>query len=345
VLDGLNMANAVVHGHGGIWVMHTPYLLFYPDADGDDVPDRDPEVRLAGFGLEDTHSIANGLAWGPDGWLYGAQGSTTTCRVIRPGVDPANAPGVYAEGCMVWRYHPQTKAYEIFAQGGGNTFSLDFDDEGRLFSGHNGGETRGWHFVQGGLYMKQGMDPGKFGPPDNPYAFGQLPMMRTRNPIPRFTHSIVTFGGTALPPRYFGTVIGADPLHRSITVSQRYPLGSTFETSDSDVALSAGDVAVCPVFVTGGPDGGLYVADFYEEFIAHGQKYQGQIDPTTGRIYRLRGKAPELNRDVDLSKKTTEQLIAALSHPNRWHRQTAVRAGLWSLLPGTPGRGVWCSAR
>jgi hypothetical protein len=70
------MANAVLHGHGGIWVMHTPYLLFYRDRDGDDVPDGDPEVRLAGFGLEDTHSVANGLAWGPDGWIYGAQGST-----------------------------------------------------------------------------------------------------------------------------------------------------------------------------------------------------------------------------------------------------------------------------
>ena len=109
VLDGLNMANAALRGHGGMWVMHTPYLLFYPDANGDDVPDRDPEVRLAGFGLEDTHSVANGLAWGPDGWLYGAQGSTTTSRVVRPGVDPPDFTGVYHEGCMVWRYHPESE--------------------------------------------------------------------------------------------------------------------------------------------------------------------------------------------------------------------------------------------
>ncbi|HYE97901.1 MAG TPA: dehydrogenase, partial [Planctomycetota bacterium] len=75
-LDGLNMANAVVTGAGGVWIMQAPYLLFYPDADGDDRPDGPPEVRLAGFGQEDTHASANGLAWGPDGWLYGAQGST-----------------------------------------------------------------------------------------------------------------------------------------------------------------------------------------------------------------------------------------------------------------------------
>lgn len=60
-VDGLNMANSVVRGRGGVWVMHTPYLIFYPDADGDDVPDGDPVVHLSGFGFEDTHSIANGL--------------------------------------------------------------------------------------------------------------------------------------------------------------------------------------------------------------------------------------------------------------------------------------------
>ena len=325
VLDGLNMANAAVRGHGGVWVMHTPYLMFYPDADADDVPDRDPEVRLAGFGLEDTHSVANGLTWGPDGWLYGGQGSTTTSRITRPGVDAPNAPGVFFEGCMVWRYHPQTKAYEIFAEGGGNTFGLDFDAEGRLFSGHNGGETRGWHFVQSGLFLKQGVDPGKFGPPANSHAFGELQMMRTRNPIPRFTHGIVVFEGTALPERYAGRIIGADPLHRNLTVSERYPRGSTFETSDSGVALTGEDIAFRPVFLTNAPDGGLYVADFYEEFIAHGQNYQGQIDPTTGRIYRLRGRSATLNGDVDLSRKTAKELVRTLSHPNRWHRQTAVR--------------------
>ena len=58
--------------------MQPPYLLFYPDMDNDDIPDGDPVVHLSGFGLEDTHSIANSLKWGPDGWLYGVNGSTTT---------------------------------------------------------------------------------------------------------------------------------------------------------------------------------------------------------------------------------------------------------------------------
>src|SRR4029079_12470738 len=71
VITGLNICSSLAVGHGGIWVLNPPYLLFYPDADGDDVPDSDPEVRLSGFGLEDTHSVANSLRFGPDGWLYG----------------------------------------------------------------------------------------------------------------------------------------------------------------------------------------------------------------------------------------------------------------------------------
>ena len=325
VLDGLNMANAAVRGRGGIWVMHSPYLMFYPDADGDDVPDRDPEVRLAGFGLEDTHSAANGLIWGPDGWLYGTQGSTVTSRVTRPGVEPANAPGIYYNGSMVWRYHPDTKVYELFSEGGGNNFGLEFDAEGRLYCGHNGGTTRGWHFVQAGLYMKQGNDPSKYGPPPNPYAFGGLTMMASANPIPRFTHEMIVYEGTALPARYVGGTIGVDPLHRNLVAAERRRVGPTFTTADTGVPLAGADIAFRPVYLTAGPDGAVYVADFYEEFIAHGQNYQGQIDPTTGRVYRLRGKEAKLNTDVNLSARSAAELVGVLSHANRWHRQTSVR--------------------
>jgi putative heme-binding domain-containing protein len=320
VLAGLNMANAVVHGHGGLWVMHTPYLLFYPET----APDvfGAPEVRLAGFGLEDTHAVANGLAWGPDGWLYGAQGSTTTCRVTRPGHD---APPIYFEGCFVWRYHPRTRDFEIFAEGGGNTFSLEFDAEGRLFSGHNGGDTRGWHFLQHGLYLMQGKDAGKFGPPRHPYAFVELPMMRSTHPVPRFTHALIFAEGTALPTSYAGRLLGADPLHRWLVLSDRHRRGATFETTDAGHALTAQSPVFRPVFLTNGPDGAVYIADFCEEFIAHGQHYQSQIDPESGRIFRLRGKTSALEKDVNLAEKTTDELVRLLAHPNKWHRHTALR--------------------
>lgn len=323
--DGLNMANAALRGHGGVWVMHTPHLLFYPDADGDDIPDGPPETRLTGFGLEDTHSIANGLVWGPDGWLYGAQGSTTSSRVTRPGLDPADAPGVHFEGCMVWRYHPRSRAYEIFAEGGGNTFGLEFDAHGRLYSGHNGGGTRGWHFVQGGFYLMQGVDPGKFGPPRNPYAFGDLPMMATKDPVARFTHFGAFAEGTALPAPWAGRLFALAPLHNTILTSERLPRGATFTTADRGAALTSTDPAFRPVYIANAPDGSLVVADMYDFYVAHGQHYQNQIDTSTGRIYRIRAKNAPLERDVNLAAKNAAELVALLSHPNKWHRHTSVR--------------------
>ncbi len=319
------MANAVVHGRGGVWVMHTPYLLFYPDANNDDIPDGAPEVRLAGFGFEDTHSVANGLVWGPDGWLYGGQGSTTSCRVTRPGLDPTNAPGVYFEGCMVWRYHPDTRAFEIFAEGGGNTFGLEFDAKGRLHSGHNGAGTRGFHYVQGGFFPMQHPEPGKFGPPRNPYAFGELSMMRTTNNAVRFTHFGAFAEGTAMPSQSAGLLFSLDPLHNVVITSKRGPRGSTFETVDREPALRSDDETFRPLYIANAPDGSLFISDMCEFYIAHGQHYQNQIDPTSGRIYRLRGQHATLEKDTNLERKTTDELITLLSHPNKWHRHTAVR--------------------
>ncbi len=94
-IGGLNLASGMAFGHGGVFVLQVPYLLFYPDKNRDDIPDSDPEVLLTGFGMEDAHSVANSLMFGPDGWLYGCQGSTVT----------ANIRGIeFQQG--VWRYHP-----------------------------------------------------------------------------------------------------------------------------------------------------------------------------------------------------------------------------------------------
>lgn len=324
-VEGLNMANAVLPGKGGVWVMNAPYLLFYPDADGDDVPDGDPVVHLAGFGFEDSHSAANSLVWGPDGWIYGGQGSTASCRVTRPGIDPEGAPGVYFEGCMVWRYQPETHAFEIFAEGSGNTFGLEFDSVGRLYSGHNGGKTRGWHYMQGGFYLMQGVDPGKFGPPRNPYAFGTLPMLSTQDDIVRFSHFGAFADGTAIPDKLKGMLMAIDPLHNEVIASRWTHRGSTFETVDYGVVVKSSDPAFRPVYAANAPDGSVYIADMYEFYIAHGQHYQNQIDTTTGRIYRLADKDKALEKDYSLLGKSPGELLALLGHPNKWHRTAAVR--------------------
>lgn len=327
-LEGLSLVSSIEFGTGGVWVLNPPYLLFYPDADSDDVPDGDPEVHLEGFGIEDTHSIANNLRWGPDGWLYGVQGSTVTGKIRRPG----DASAVQSQGQLVWRYHPQLRRYEIFAEGGGNAFGLEIDSQGRLFSGHNGGNTRGFHYVQGGYYQKTF---GKHGDLSNPFAFGYFEAMRHHN-VPRFTHAFLIYEGGALPPTYAGLLLGVAPLQSHVVLSAIEPEGSTFRTRDVGYALQSTDTWFRPVDIQAGPDGAVYVADFYEQRIDHASHYQGRVDRTSGRIYRLRGRDSRPGiRPFDLRKESTAALLDRLTDPNKWFRQAARRELLIRRDPQT----------
>ncbi len=322
-VDGLNITTSVERGRGGVWVLNPPYLLFYPDANQDDVPDADPEVRLSGFGLEDTHSVANSLRWGPDGWLYGAQGSTVTANILVYGEDgkPLNAKPLYSQGQNIWRYHPGRRVYEVFSEGGGNAFGCEFDSAGRVFSGHNGGDTRGFHYQQG-AYLQKGFE--KHGPLSNPYAFGYFPAMPMASE-PRFTHNFVIYDHGALPARYTGRLLGVEPLQGRIVESDVLPDRSSFKTIDVARPIVSDDRWFRPVDIKVGPDGAIYVCDWYDRQVNHYRNHEGQIDVSNGRIYRMRSKAGPRVRPEPLATLSHADLIQQLNHTNRWVRQTALR--------------------
>lgn len=314
-VEGLNIVTAVERGRGGVWVLNPPYLLFYPDKDGDDLPDGDPEVHLEGFGLEDTHSVVNSLRWGPDGWLYAAQGSTVTARVRRPG---RKEPSVDSMGQLIWRYHPETRRYEVFAEGGGNAFGVEIDAKGRVFSGHNGGDTRGFHYVQG-AYLRKGFE--KHGELSNPYAFGYFDAMRHHR-VPRFTHNFVIDEGGALPAKYAGKMFAVAPLQGEVVLSEIQPDRSSFKTFDLGKSVTTTDRWFRPVDIKTGPDGALYVADFYESHISHRQHFEGHAHRETGRIYRIKAAG---SKPVRAPAMEAKDLPGLLDHPKRWVRQTALR--------------------
>ena len=317
-VDGLNIATSFVRGRGGVWVLNPPYLLFYPDANDDDVPDSDPIVHLEGFGLEDTHSVVNSLRWGPDGWLYAAQGSTVSANLIRTGLDKTPQRSM---GQLIWRYHPETRTYEVFAEGGGNTFGVEIDDDGTVFSGTNGGDSRGYHYVQGGYARKSF---GKHGALSNPYAFGYFPAMK-HHKVPRFTHNFVVYGGGALPPEFDGQLFGIEPLQGQVVMSEVSRDGSTFETRDISRPLKTDDQWFRPVDIKVGPDGAIYVCDLHEQRIDHSSHFAGRVATETGRIYRLRAADSRPATQFDYSGHSSTELLKLLKHANRWHRQTAQR--------------------
>jgi putative membrane-bound dehydrogenase-like protein len=311
-VSGLNLATGIAFGHGGVFVLQVPYLLFYPDRDRDDVPDGDPDVLLTGFGMEDAHSVANSLTWGPDGWLYGCQGSTVT----------ANIRGIeFQQG--VWRYHPITRRFELFCEGGGNSWGLDFDPHGNLLYSTNHGGFCMLHGVQGGYYWKQF---GKHGALHNPFAFGHFDHVPHRD----FKGGHVTVGGLvyqgdSLPERFRGKYVGADLLGHGVYWHDLTPDGSSFRSAHGGELLLANDAWFAPCDVTTGPDGSLYVADWHDRRTAHPDP-DADWDRSNGRVFRVAAKGTKPAAPFDLSKLPSDSLVALLSHRNDWFARKAREA-------------------
>lgn len=316
-LGNLDLASGMALGYDGLYVVMPPYLLFYPDRDHDDRPDGDPEVLLKGFGMEDAHAFANSLTWGPDGWLYGAQGSTVTARIR--GIE-------FQQG--IWRYHPPSKRFELFAEGGGNTWGIDFDRNGQLFAGGNTTEPL-CHHVPGGYYWK-GFS--KHGPLHNPYAFGYI------DPVPHrgflgssLTGGFVIYQGGLLPERFDGAVIYPNLRANAVRVSRLEPAGSTFTTRFQEDFILSDDRWFRPVKGLVGPDGALYLADWYDYNISHSDPrdrskwYMPSRD--TGRIWRVgpEGTTPRADERLPLGRLSSDELVGLLGHRNAWYSREARR--------------------
>ena len=304
-VDGLNLASGIAFGHGGVFVLNVPYLLFYPDRNRDDVPDSDPEVLLTGFGMEDAHSVANSLTFGPDGWLYGCQGSTVT----------ANIRGIeFQQG--VWRYHPITREFELFCEGGGNSWGLDFDRTGRLlYSTNYGGHTL-LHGVQGGYLIKSF---GKHGALHNPHAYGYF----DHAPHQNFRGGHVTVGGIVyqgdtFPETFRDRYIAGDLLGHGVYWHSIQPRGSTVQTAHGGELLIANDSWFAPTDVTMGPEGAIYVSDWNDVRTAHPDP-DADWDRSNGRIYRIGAKGTQSAVPIDFAKLDDEVLLRLHRHRSQWY--------------------------
>lgn len=310
-VTGLSLASGLAFGYGGVFVLQAPYLLFYADHNQDDTPDENPQVLLSGFGMEDAHSVANSLTWGPDGWLYGTQGSTVTAHIEGT---------TFQQG--VWRYHPVTRKFELFCEGGGNTWGLDFDTHGNLFASTNVGGYTMIHGVQGGYYWKSF---GKHGPLQNPYTFGFFQHV----PYENFHGGHVTVGGIvyqgdSYPSAFRGKYIAANLLSHAVYWHHINAKGSSFSSSHAGELLEANDNWFAPSDVTAGPDGSVYVADWHDKRTAHPDP-DAEWDRTNGRIYKIAARASQRTEFADLRTSSSEKLISMVAHPNDWFVRRARR--------------------
>ncbi|VTS05411.1 PVC-type heme-binding CxxCH protein [Tuwongella immobilis] len=311
-LTGLNLATGFALGRDGVYVVQAPYLLFYPDRNHDDQPDGDPEVLLTGFGMEDSHAYANSLQWGPDGWLYGAQGSTVT----------ANIRGIeFQQG--IWRYHPETKVFELFSEGGGNTYGLDFDRAGRVIAGTNWGGKAMLHQVQGAYYIK---GFGKHGPLHNPHAYGYFDHVPQAN----FKGGHVTCGGVLVmtdrfPQPLQGQYVAGNLLSNDVYLHTLQADGSSFKATQGADFLVSNDPWFRPIDCLVGPDGGIYVVDWHDKRAAHLDPVD-TWDRTNGRVYKVVPKGNQAEwKSPDLAKLPASELLKWLGDANIWKAREARR--------------------
>ena len=340
--EGLNLVSGLQVGHGGVWVGAAPDLLFIPDQDGDDVPDGAPQVLLTGFGFTDTHETLNSFLWGPDGWLYGNQGVFNTSHIGKPNQSQEERVKL-ASG--VWRYHPTRHEFEIFAHGGSNQWGLDYDQFGQLFmthcrSYHGKGPTT--HVVQGGHYWRQ--TTGGYASMIHNKPLAGMPWMKNfMLASARYGHgeggagkpgSKAVYGGHShvgtmiyqgdnWPDRYrhhlFTHNLHGHQMNHQVNVREA---GGYRTWHAGDDVLLCTDEQYVAVDLQYGPDGAVYLSDWYDPRHCHNPMLE-QWDRSNGRIYRMKFDASYKPTLVDYSTATLDELINAQSHRNAWHARMA----------------------
>ena len=329
--DDLQMLTGIEVGRGGVWAMCPPNVLFIPDRDGDDVPDGAPEVVLDGFKVpqESYHNFANGLRFGPDGWLYGRVGGSAPGEVGAPGCPPEQRAPV--RGGM-WRYHPERRVFETITAGNTNPWGHDWDEFGELFNvntvnGHLWHAIAGAHFVRGST-----VDP-------NPHAYA---LIDTHADHWHFDtgkswadsragaanalgggHSHIgamIYLGDNWPTEYRGRLFTLNQHGRRANEEILERTGSGYTGHHGKDFLLAADPWFVGIDLSYGPDGGVFVLDWSDTGECH---ERNGVHRNSGRIFKITHGDPGRVEIGDMAKMSVAGLVALHTLPNEWFSRRA----------------------
>jgi putative membrane-bound dehydrogenase-like protein len=331
--DDVQMLTGLCIGRGGVWLMCPPQLLFIPDANGDDQPDGPPQVRLDGFTVarENYHNFANGLKWGPDGWLYGRVGHSCPGRVGKPGTpDKERAP---VEGAM-WRYHPGREVFEALNSGTTNPWGHDCDKHGELFFintvvGHL------WHSIPGAHYVS----PFSLSP--NPHLYTHIDQhadhyhfdtgagwMASRDGKSNdlgggHAHiGMMIYHGDNWPAAYRDKLFTVNMHGRRINTERLERHGSGYVGKHEPDFMTAADPWFRGLDLSTGPDGGVFLIDWSDTGECHENT---GVHRQSGRIFKIthRDGAAFDPKQANLTAIEPVALAKRHRHANEWQVRTA----------------------
>ncbi len=340
--DEVQCLTSVELGYGGVWAMCPPQLLFIPDRNRDDIPDGPAEVMLDGFEVpkNNYHNFANGLRWGPDGWLYGRCGASAPGKIGVPGAPDTERIPLHGG---IWRYHPQRKVVEVLTAGPMNSWGMDWNEHGEAFC-VNSVNGHLWHVIPGAHYrVAHTLDP-------NPRAYEPMEMhadhwhFDTAKGWGASRDGVAAdFGGGHA---HMGTMIYQADNWPTEYRGQLFTLNLHGRRMNQEILERAGsgyvarhgvqEIVFEPNWFRGtdvgsGPDGGVFVLDWSDTGECH---EASGVHRTSGRIYKITYGEPKLPKPGDLSKLSVAELIRLQSSPNEWLVRQARRQLVENALAG-----------
>ncbi|MEO6285502.1 MAG: PVC-type heme-binding CxxCH protein [Dyadobacter sp.] len=328
--ENLNLISGIEVGMGGVWLGSAPYLLFIPIDAKNDKPAGPAQTLLDGWGLEDTHEILNNLRWGPDGWLYGTHGVFTHSNVGKPGAPDSERTKLNAG---VWRLHPVTHKFELFAEGSSNPWGIDFNDYGHPFITvcvipHM------YHIIQGARYQRQA------GKHFNPYTYDDIKTIgdhvhwvgergphagnfRSASAGGGHAHAgaMIYLGGDSWPKEYRNEIFMNNINGARLNIDHFERNGSGYVASHKPDFLAMNDSWSQWLNFKYDPSGSVWAIDWYDKNQCHSPNPDVH-DKTMGRIFKISHENDKWVK-ADLSKASDMELVNYQLHRNEWYVRQA----------------------
>ena len=305
--EGLLIPTLVLPGDGGVYVGNSTEMIHLKDTDGDGKAD-EKRIVMSGFGTEDTHHILHTPRWGQDGLMYFNQSIYIHSHVETPwGVSRLMAGGT-------WQFEPRTGKMRVVSRGLVNSWGQQMDDWGQSFATDGAGGA-GINYIFPGVAAVT--------------AYGTRHLLKGMNPGQPKLCGLEILSGTHLPERYRG-LLAANDFRGHRTTSFRLSKNGSGYASKPDVDLisiahrgydpKGKRGAFRPVDVKMGPDGAIYVADWSNIIIQHGEVdfRDDRRDHENGRIWRISAKGKPALKAPPIAGAPVAQLIQNLDSPERW---------------------------
>jgi putative membrane-bound dehydrogenase-like protein len=342
--EGLDLVTGLVFHKDGVIVTQAPDILWLRDTDKDGKADK-VEKLYGNLGTGDTHAVINNPRWGWDGWIYATHGYSASDRVMN--VKGEKQPNI---GSGVVRFKPDGSAIEQYSSKGGNTWGLQITGDNRVM----------WTQPTSGTILEHTVLPeyalarGKWGntpsfnvvigsPKSYPaMAWEQLAYVQI-DLVGSFTATAgcVIYDGGSWPEEYNGDYFTTEPTINIVHHQRLTPKGSSYTGTklpgrEETEFIRSRDMWWRPIEVRVGPDGAVYIGDFYNQAVIHNDtrgpdhnQVNAAVRPDRdhyfGRIWRLDHKQAKKLAVPDLSKADAAALVKALEHPNRHVRMNASR--------------------